>query len=177
MSYQQYSKSQGVTVVELMVAIAIVGILTAIALPNFASALRSNRLANTGNEFIATVAFSRSEAIRNNRGAVFCASADGSACGGNWQDGWIVWADANADGIRQTSGAGEEPVLRRQGPLAQQVTIGGATTVRFSPRGGVIAGTGSIVLRAADCSTGQPFQRQLDVLAGGMARIQKQNCP
>ena len=177
MSYQPYSKSLGVTMVELMVAIAIVGILTAIALPNFASSLKSNRLANTGNEFIATVAFSRSEAMRNNRGAVFCASSDDSSCGGNWEDGWIVWADANADGIRQTSGVGEEPVLRRQGPLSKLVTTGGSTTIRFSPRGGVIAGTGSIVLRSDDCTTGQPFQRQLDVLAGGMARIQKQNCP
>lgn len=173
----QYSRSKGVTVVELMVAVAIVGILTAIAVPNFASALTSNRLANTSNEFIATVAFARSEAMRNNRGAVFCASADGSVCGGAWEGGWIVWADDNADGIRQTTGPGEEPVLRRQGPLVKQVATGGGTTIQFSPRGSVIAGTGTIVVRSDSCASGQPFQRSLQVLAGGMVRVQRQNCP
>lgn len=173
----QYSRSKGVTVVELMMAVAILGILTAIALPNFASALTSNRLANTSNEFIATVAFARSEAMRNNRGAVFCASADGSACGGDWEGGWIVWADDNADGVRQDSGPGEEPVLRRQGPLLKQVATGGGTTIRFSPRGSVIAGTGTILVSAESCPSGQPFQRSLQVLAGGMARVQKENCP
>jgi type IV fimbrial biogenesis protein FimT len=176
-SLQAFSRSKGVTVVELMMAIAIAGILTAIALPSFSSSLASNRMANTANEFLATVAFARSEAMRNNRGSVFCASADGSACGGGWEDGWIVWADANADGVRQTSGPGEEPVLRRQGPLLKQESAGGATTIRFSARGSVIAGTGAIVLRAEGCSSGQPFQRSLQVLAGGMARVQRQNCP
>jgi type IV fimbrial biogenesis protein FimT len=161
-----------------MIVIAIVGILTAIALPNFASALTSNRLATTSNEFIATVAFARSEAVRNNRGAVFCASNDGSECGGRWEDGWIVWADDNADGVRQVSGPGEEPVLRRQAALSGQQSLAvGSTIIRFSPRGSVVAGSGSITLRAVGCASGKPFQRRLQVLAGGMARVQAENCP
>ncbi len=165
------------TAVELMVTIAIVGILTAIALPNFSSAITSNRLANTSNEFNATLAYARSVAMRNNQGAVLCSSVDGSLCGGTWQNGWIVFGDANADGIRQTSGAGEEPVLRRQAALNGLVSPSGATIIRFSPRGSVTAGTGTIILRSSDCQTGKPFQRSLQVLAGGMVRVQRQDCP
>jgi type IV fimbrial biogenesis protein FimT len=165
--------SRGVTLLELMITIAIAAILASLALPSFSSSLQSNRVATTSNEFLASVAYARSEAMRNNRGAVMCPSTDGSACGGTWQNGWIVWADQNANGTREDPA---EPVLRRQDALYKQTSTGGGTAIRFSPRGAVVGGAGTIRVQAEGCGTGKPFQRRLEVLGGGMVRITKENC-
>lgn len=92
-------RSRGFSLIELMVTIAIVAILAAIAFPSFQSSLRSNRLATTTNEMLASVALARSEAIRSTRGGGICASTDGSTCGAaaTWNDGWLVWSDNGDD--------------------------------------------------------------------------------
>src|SRR5690606_34204013 len=79
--------------IELLVTVAVVAILLAIAFPNFEGSMRRNRLATTTNELLGSVALARSEAILNTRGAGICASADGLACGGDWDVGWRVWTD------------------------------------------------------------------------------------
>ena len=83
----------GFSLVELLVAIAIVAILVAAAFPSFEGSLRRNRLATTTNELIASVSLARSEAIRSTDGGGVCASADGLACGSDWNAGWLVWVD------------------------------------------------------------------------------------
>src|SRR5690606_7896913 len=88
----------GFTLLELMVVIAIAAILLALALPSFTSTLRSNRVATSTNELLATLSLARSEAVRNTRGAGVCTSADGGACGGDWDSGWLVWGDSNGNG-------------------------------------------------------------------------------
>jgi len=167
------TRSRGVTLLELMITVAIMAILGSLALPSFSSSLQSNRVATTSNEFMSSVAFARSEAMRNNRGAVMCPSSNGSTCTGAWQDGWIIWADQNANGTRENA---TEPVLRRQDALFKQTTSG-ASAILFSPRGTVASGSTTVVLEPDGCQAGQPFRRSLEVLGGGMVRISKGNCP
>ena len=167
-------KQSGFTVLELMIVVTIVAVLAAIGLPSFRDSIRSNRLATASNEMIATVAFARSESIKNNLGAAICPSPDGESCSGTWAGGWLVWSDLNADGLRQSAG---EPVLRRQAALRDIVSSGSNAAIRFSPRGAVTGGVGAVVLDSVPCPAGQPFRRSVNVLAGGMARVQRQNCP
>ena len=163
--------SKGFTLLELMVTLLVLAVVLAIALPNFGGVIRSNRVATTSNEFMAAVAYARSEAMRNNRGAVICPSTNGQACGGTWADGWIVWADRNGNGLQEAT----ETPLRVQGRLVKQ-TAPDNTAIRFSPRGTVISGPATVVLQAEDCQSGEPYRRTFSVLGGGMVRMAKEAC-
>ena len=61
-------RQNGFTLVELMVTVAVLAILSTIAYPSFQSTIRSNRVATTTNELIASLALARSEAIKNTHG-------------------------------------------------------------------------------------------------------------
>ena len=177
----RHAAPPGFTLVELMVTIAIVAILTAIALPSFSTSIRNSRLASTTNEFIAAVNLARSEAVKSNRTAQVCASADGATCGTNWSQGWIVWADANGNGSPQAD------EIRRHQQALNGMTVAASSTgaFTFTARGecsscsGGAFGSGStdIELRATPCSAGQPHVRSLRILATGAVSFTKGNCP
>lgn len=130
------SRTGGFTLVELMITIAIVAILAALALPSFQGMIRSNRVATTTNEFNAFVAYARSEALRNSGGAVLCASATGTSCGGTWDQGWLLFGDRDGEGDLDPT----DPVLRVSGPRTGVALTMTGGQVRFDPRGRLIGG-------------------------------------
>lgn len=90
----------GVTLVELLIAITVLGILMALAIPSFETARNVNRLAAASNDLVGGLQLARMEAIRRNARVVFCRSTDGTACvagAGNW-GGWLVASDENGSG-------------------------------------------------------------------------------
>ena len=121
----------GFTLLELMVTISIMAILLAIALPSFQGSLRSNRVATTSNELLASLSLARSEGIKSTRGGGVCASANGTSCGADWNQGWMVWTEKDGDGVFDN---GETVVRYSQGKPQLQVT-GSAATVAFDGRG------------------------------------------
>jgi type IV fimbrial biogenesis protein FimT len=163
------SDAAGFTLVELMITVAVVAILAAIALPSFQTSIRSNRAATATNEMIASLSLARTEAIRSNRSASMCASADGTACGANWSAGWIVWADTNNDNAVT---AGERIIRFSQGSDQMQVQSS-ASVLRFDSRGrrAVPAGAaqGAITVQPAQCG-GVNHRRTLIVNASGQVR-------
>lgn len=165
-------RQTGFTLIELMVTIAVLAILLGLALPSFQQSLRSNRVATATNEMIAALSLARSEAIRNNGGGAVCSSASGTACGGSWSDGWLVWADANGNSALD---AGEAVLRYSQGNAKLAVSnTGGA--VAFDPRGRRRAvGNQSLTLRPDECAS-QPLQRTLTINASGQVTTAKGAC-
>ncbi len=84
-------KCTGVTLLELIVAIAIVGILASIAVPAFDNQIKNSRLVSNTNLVVGAVNIARSEAI--NRGVQVILTA-----GGN---GWIVKEVVSGDEINR----------------------------------------------------------------------------
>lgn len=113
----------GVTLVELLVALAVLAILVTLAVPSLQAFVNSNRLRAATNETLATLQTARIEAIRANRRMVACLSADPNAdvpaCNGAEASGWIVFQDADRNGkyagserlVRRASFAGEVRLL------------------------------------------------------------------
>lgn len=93
-------RQSGFTLIELMVAIAVVAILLAIGLPSFQQSLRSSRVVTSANEVLASLSLARTEAIRGLGRAGVCPSADGTTCAANadWSGGWIVWREDRVGG-------------------------------------------------------------------------------
>jgi type IV fimbrial biogenesis protein FimT len=90
----------GFTLIEMMVTLTILGVLAMLAAPSFNEAMLGNKLTSFANRFIASTQLARSEAIKRNAVVRLCSSADGATCagGGTFQQGWVVFHDANNDG-------------------------------------------------------------------------------
>ena len=82
---------------ELLIGIAVLAILTTLAVPPFTQFVQNNRLAAQANDMVAAFQLARSEALKRSVDVRVCASDDGASCSSAWTDGWIVIADLGGD--------------------------------------------------------------------------------
>lgn len=110
----------GFTLIELMITVAIVGILLVVGVPSLKNTMQSNQVIAASNDLVSAMHIARSEAIKLNSRVTICESSNGTSCGttGSWEDGWIVFVDA--DGLLDNIGtaceaAGTDCLLRVRG--------------------------------------------------------------
>jgi len=95
------NKNTGFTLLELMVVVAIAGILLLVGIPSFRSMTTTNEISSKTNDLIMSLKLARSTAITTGHIAYVCSSDDGATCKGQdsfWSKGWLVWVDLNDDG-------------------------------------------------------------------------------
>lgn len=92
-------RSQGFTLIELIVALSVLAIIVAMAVPSFTSLINSNRLSTNANELVAAVQLAKMESLRRGMRVAVCESSDGDTCtdGDDWVQ-WITIADIDRDG-------------------------------------------------------------------------------
>jgi len=173
--------SRGFTMVELIVAIAVVAILTTLAAPSFIKLIQSNSMSSVVNTFLADMRYARSEAIRRGGNVVLCRSSNAettATCGTGstvgWESGWIIFHDLNGSGTRTASGSGKEPLLRVQGPITSVNTIsesGAATTFKFNAMGRLSLSSSTSIQFGSNPPFATEAQRIVCVNLGGRARI------
>ena len=92
------TRNSGLTLIELLITVAIVGVLIASATPSMTEFIQNNRAVTQVNELHTSLSLARNEAIKRNSNITVCRSSNGTTCSGAWQNGWIVFVDNNFDG-------------------------------------------------------------------------------
>lgn len=106
-------RAAGFTLVELMVVVALLGVLLALAAPPFANALQRQRERSAAQELFDAMQLGRAEAMRLGRPVVLrrvepCAA---NRVNGMWACGWRMFVDQNANNLADAG----EPLLLEGG--------------------------------------------------------------
>ena len=110
----------GFTLIELLVTVAMIAIVLTLGVPAFRDTVRNNVLTANINDFIATLNFARSEAVKRGISVTVRKTSTSSSVG--WEGGWEVFSDNNADGTKDTS---TDQVIRVHEPLKSNLTLRG----------------------------------------------------
>jgi type IV fimbrial biogenesis protein FimT len=148
----------GFTLIELMVTVAVLGILLAVAVPSFLDFMASSRGASISSAFVADMTRARSEAISANTCVKICqsdnadtgAAATCASSGDDWQRGWIMFRLPSCN-TAITNPADTDVVSAHLGDYADFEFLTASGTTRrffvFDPRGVLIAnGNGNLTL-------------------------------
>ncbi len=169
MSQQSILFNAGFTVVELLVTLAIAGVLMALAAPAFNGFIAQRTMTGQVNDFVLAVNLARSEAARRG-GPVSVQALDASDDANEWGPGWCVVPGSAGDctGALRSFGALGASTLNGDGGLD---TVG---TLTFNSRGLLTLGAaGTVTLCNANSQPG----RQATVSAIGRMSTQEFVCP
>lgn len=125
---------------ELVVTIALLAILTTLAIPSFSEMLRQWRRDSATRELTTSLQLARSEAIKTSRQIVICPSTNGTACaaGTEWSTGWMVFVDDGAGTSANANNQVYDPNERILKMVSAQVgvaTLTGVQRLQFLPNG------------------------------------------
>jgi len=82
------SKAEGFTLLELLVTIAIAGVLLGIGLPSFGNMMAESRISAQYNSFVGSLYQARSEAIKGGADITVCprSAIEATSCGGAYRN-------------------------------------------------------------------------------------------
>jgi len=115
--------SRGFTFIEIMIALVVFGLLTALALPSYRDWIAAQQLANHAHFVADTLDVARSEAIKHGYRVNLCKTRDRRQCTdeGGWEQGWLLFVDENRSGQVDD----DTLVLHREGPAGNGITMHG----------------------------------------------------
>lgn len=174
-SKQVLARLRGFSLLELMVAIAVVAILVVAAVPSLISVVNGNRLTAQANEVMASLQQARMEAIRRNRSVTVCRTTDGATCAG--AGSWNRW-------ITVTTVGGE--VLRVNTVKAPLQVTSGAASIIFRADGLARAAAGgaltdNVITVCIPTTTPATNRRAVNMVRGSRISIESSDgagaCP
>ncbi|WP_189359166.1 GspH/FimT family pseudopilin [Undibacterium squillarum] len=124
MNRVNHMRERGFSMVELMIVVAITGILMALAMPAYRDFINRQQMQAAALEFYAAVNLTRAEAIKRGD-QVTMAAADGA----DWKSGWTIFLDAN-NNLRRDSG---EQIIMTHDALPATLAVASAFTDATAP--------------------------------------------
>jgi type IV fimbrial biogenesis protein FimT len=183
-------RTAGFTLIETIIAVAIMAILVTVAAPSFTKLMSSVRVTGQANDLFADLLLARSEAVKRDVQVAVCASANGTDCDGtDWAAGWVVIVDANGDGKKDD--ATDASLLKRTEKLTGDTALTrtdaggsfGVGRIGFGPTGvpvGTVAGGSAFRLCPPARFILDPVKdfagRTINLSPTGRASVVKTNC-
>jgi type IV fimbrial biogenesis protein FimT len=183
--------NHGFTVIELLVTVAILGILLGVAAPSLRELMMNATITGQANDLMSGLSVARSEAIKRGIRAGICTSTNGTSCtNSQWHQGWIVFADADSDGDID---GGAAP-LRVQPATDGNNTLtsvghgtngSGARFIAYNSAGTLTAALVGVTFTLCDSRTvanvgdqaADMRGRQMSISSTGRPRVQRITCP
>ena len=161
MDHSYPKKETGFTIMELMIALAIVGIITMIGIPSMAQFLASSRTDSQINDFLTTIREARTSAMKLNSATII------SPISGDWTSGWQMGLDSNGDGAIDS-------ILRESLVAKNELQFDSIPSfINFDARGR--ADPTLISITPLRCGTTNP-RRDIDVTFAGYIDITRCSC-
>lgn len=139
MNTSKLSQEQaGVTLIEMLVALAIAAILASMAVPSFSRFINDTRQSSTVTQLMSDLNRARSEAVKRGQRVLVCARASDTACAMNlnWQNGWLVCYDENKDDQCDLGSVNNpNPIVVRRAIHTNLTLTSSAAVIRFKPNG------------------------------------------
>ncbi|HHQ69378.1 MAG TPA: prepilin-type N-terminal cleavage/methylation domain-containing protein [Halothiobacillaceae bacterium] len=85
------ARQSGFNLIELMVAIVVLGVILAVGIPSFGNLIENNRITATTNDVVTALNMARSEAVKRGTSVEF------NKTGNDWSDGWQVRLKGSTD--------------------------------------------------------------------------------
>jgi len=159
-----------------MIAVGLLMVLVVLAVPTFQSMIRTSRTVTLTNELVTALSLARSEAVKRGMEVSVCASSNHTSCTGSWTDGWMVWADEDAD-----SNVDADEIIRVFTPskgtpsLSALSNSAAITAVSFLPLGQLGLAHPAVFQVWLDGCSGQE-KRQIDISLGGRLNTSRVSC-
>ena len=169
------NKQNGFTLIELIVTLAMAAIVLSVGVPTFRGTVANNAMIADANRFVTSVNLARSSAVRFQRNATICASANWNAATPScttttdWSNGWIVFVDKDRDGTVDA-----DEVVAVNEPLNDRASFasGSQSSFTYNSRGFIDNGD---TMTLCDNRTGE-MGRQIRINGAGRARVVDQAC-
>lgn len=128
---------RGYTLWELLITLAIAGILGGLALPSLQEALQRGQTRAVLQDWFHAIQYARTAALSHaNQHITLCGSPDGKRCDRDWSQGWILFDDRNRnrqwDADETLHRSNDQPLKRHR---LQWAASGNRPYLRFAPDG------------------------------------------
>ena len=159
------SAAAGFTIIELMVVVAIAGVLSLAALPAMRDMITSNRMKAVSLDLYTSLALARSEAIKRSASNVSMVAASGG-----WQNGWTVCVDGATTPPTPNGSCGDAQdivLITGDAPDSSLTLTGPAGNIVTYNRDGRLATTAPAFKIKAGTNNAKAPMRCVDVSASG----------
>lgn len=186
---------QGVSLLEVMVVLAMIGVVASLAFPDFRNFMNQQRIHHYTASLHGALNFSRFEAMRRGAYVTICRSENAESgnpvCASSnsnplsntgWASGWIIFVDKNNNGLYDGDGQQRDELLRVQGPLISQASDGSIVPapqrkfITFNPTGQTFGSFMRFAINRPDNDKNVANERFICLASGGRVRVSREIC-